>query len=778
MLKSITLNNWRSHGTSTLRFAKGTNIIIGRMGGGKSSVIDAICYALFGTCPAIQNRRLKTTDFIRNRPDEPPQAEVTLVFDHKGSEYIITRRIKRKGVPEAEIRKDGQRMEGPQSERVSDYIHHLIEIDYDLFTRAIYSEQNRIDYFLQLRSGERKRQIDELIGIDKFETVRKNATTAVSRLKTMKADKETFMKTADPAKVRKEIDEHDLKLSELKKEKTAIETDLSSADKKKREMDSSLSVMSKERDAYRKLSEEKSGLQHTLGMLKKDIESAPALGDMGAMKTKLDAAASSKAIIQKDLDALDSSYRSLSSSSGKIQAEEIEAKRKLQKKEELSAKSKSLLGSKKIDDIQKELAELERKGAETLVSLAKETAELSQLENAVKELMKGTAKCPVCDSDLSEQKRGDLLKAKKSAIDKAHANVKEANSAIEGSKRAAQSLKELADNSRRVQDILEQYAGVEEQLKESGIKSASAKKEMDELKARRDELSKRADSAANEYIELAKTFERIAEIDNKKRRMSEISVKLHAIEAGLAKVRFDDKAWDETNRQLKDATVALAEVKGRKEKAVEGEKYVMELISEKTARLQETEKYADDVKRYSAAMEELQVFSNAVVETQYALREELIEAVNQALAEVWTAVYPYSDYSVIKLQPSESDYELVFKVNDEFVSVDGVASGGERALACLALRVAFAMVLTPNLSWLILDEPTHNLDEEAVKTLAETLRDHIPRIVEQTFVITHEENLKEAASGRMFRVRRKESQPEVSEVEELHEASSVTPSLS
>jgi len=184
------------------------------------------------------------------------------------------------------------------------------------------------------------------------------------------------------------------------------------------------------------------------------------------------------------------------------------------------------------------------------------------------------------------------------------------------------------------------------------------------------------------------------------------------------------------------------------------------------------------VRRYSAAIEELQLFSNAVVGTQYALREELIDAVNQALSEVWTAVYPYSDYSVIKLQPSESDYELVFKINDEFVSVDGIASGGERALACLALRVAFAMVLTPNLSWLILDEPTHNLDEEAVKTLAETLREHIPRIVEQTFVITHEENMKEAASGRMFRIRRKESQPEVSEVEELHEAMSTTPSLS
>lgn len=777
MLRSITLNNWRSHGSTTINFSKGTNIIIGRMGGGKSSIIDAICFALFGTCPAIQSRRLKTTDFIRNRPDEQPQAEITLVFDHKGSEYTIIRRIKRKGSSEAEILRDGQRMEGPQSERVSDYIHHLIEIDYDLFTRAIYSEQNRIDYFLSLRSGERKRQIDELIGIDKFETVRKNATTAVSRLKTMKADKEAFMKAADTEKMRREIEEQSAKLSGLSKEKSDMDVDLLSAGAKRSRIEKDISAMSGDRDAYRRLSDEKAGLQHTFSALRKDVESAPAIGNLTEMKSRMEIIAASKTSLQKELDSLDASYRSLSSSAGKLQAEEQEAKRKLQKKEELDSKKRSLLGTKRLDDIQNEMIALEKKGADLLSALARDTAETAQLENAVKELMRGTAKCPVCDSELSEQKRDDLLKTKRGAIEEAHIDAKEANTAIEQSKKAMQSLKNLADNGRRVQDLLEQYLGVEEQLKDSNSKSAAVKKETDNLRLKRDDLSKKVNSVANEYLELAKTFERIAEIDNKKRSMTEISVRIHAIDTDLSRVKFDDKVWDELNGQLKDAMVSLVEVKGKRDRAAEGEKYLSELIRERSSRLKEIEAYSADVKKYSAATEELQIFSNAVVETQYALREELIEAVNQALAEVWTAVYPYSDYSVIQLQPSESDYDLMFKINDDLVSVDGVASGGERALACLALRVAFAMVLTPNLSWLILDEPTHNLDEEAVKTLAETLRDHIPRIVEQTFVITHDENLKEAASGRMFRVRRKESQPEVSEVEELHEAAPVTPSL-
>jgi len=64
------------------------------------------------------------------------------------------------------------------------------------------------------------------------------------------------------------------------------------------------------------------------------------------------------------------------------------------------------------------------------------------------------------------------------------------------------------------------------------------------------------------------------------------------------------------------------------------------------------------------------------------------------------------------------------------------------------------MVLVPNLRWLVLDEPTHNLDSQGIRALAEALHERIPDIVEQTFVITHDENLKDAASARLYRFER------------------------
>jgi DNA repair exonuclease SbcCD ATPase subunit len=92
--------------------------------------------------------------------------------------------------------------------------------------------------------------------------------------------------------------------------------------------------------------------------------------------------------------------------------------------------------------------------------------------------------------------------------------------------------------------------------------------------------------------------------------------------------------------------------------------------------------------------------------------------------------------------------------NGSWVNVDGIASGGERSMAALALRVAFSMAFIPNLRWLILDEPTHNLDTNAIEHLTDALRDRIGIFVEQVFLITHDERVSEGVGGNLYRLER------------------------
>ena len=81
-------------------------------------------------------------------------------------------------------------------------------------------------------------------------------------------------------------------------------------------------------------------------------------------------------------------------------------------------------------------------------------------------------------------------------------------------------------------------------------------------------------------------------------------------------------------------------------------------------------------------------------------------------------------------------------------------SGGERSSVALALKISFSLVLARNLGILILDEPTHNLDETAVSKLSEMMREHLGGLVEQVFLITHNKEMEKAASASLYLLER------------------------
>ncbi|MBI5047070.1 SMC family ATPase, partial [Candidatus Micrarchaeota archaeon] len=183
MLTSIRLINWRSHANTLLEFRKGTNLLVGIMGAGKSSVLEGITFALFGTFPALERRKLKLEDIVRLNE---ASAHVTLTFEWCGLTYRVVRTIeksKKSTSSTAEIFKNDSLVEtGPTA--VSSYLSQLLGLDSDLFTRAIYSEQNNIDHFLNLDPRKRKQELDALLGLDKFEDARTNIVSVISRVKT------------------------------------------------------------------------------------------------------------------------------------------------------------------------------------------------------------------------------------------------------------------------------------------------------------------------------------------------------------------------------------------------------------------------------------------------------------------------------------------------------------------------------------------------------------------------------------------------------------------
>ena len=97
------------------------------------------------------------------------------------------------------------------------------------------------------------------------------------------------------------------------------------------------------------------------------------------------------------------------------------------------------------------------------------------------------------------------------------------------------------------------------------------------------------------------------------------------------------------------------------------------------------------------------------------------------MQDVWLQIYPYGDYPAIRLNAGKDDYLLeaatgCWLTERHWVDLNGIASGGEKSIACLAMRISMSMVIVPNLRWLILDEPTHNIDENGINKLVQSTR--------------------------------------------------------
>jgi DNA repair exonuclease SbcCD ATPase subunit len=163
------------------------------------------------------------------------------------------------------------------------------------------------------------------------------------------------------------------------------------------------------------------------------------------------------------------------------------------------------------------------------------------------------------------------------------------------------------------------------------------------------------------------------------------------------------------------------------------------------------------------------VFENCLSATQIELRTSLLQTINEAMSNIWQSIYPYNDFTDARLNVVDNGYDLeVLSRNKLWTRVEGILSGGERSAAALCIRIAFSLVLTKQLSILILDEPTHNLDETAVLKLSEMLRDSLPELVSQTFIITHDKNLENAASSKVYKINRNKDLDMPSEVEEIN----------
>ncbi len=763
MIEEVRLRNFLSHSETTIKLEEGLNVFVGPNGAGKSSVIDAITFALFG-----EHTRGSSANLVRRGSGG---AEVQVTFSVAGDRYVASRGLEGSGrLLHAELKKlegdppvprilvAGERKK-TDMESVSRYVESILGMGYKELRLASIVQQGELDSILELQPRELKELINRLIGIEDLdrafslsrdvidgfkEVVRKEVGLSVDDVETLEAEmRELSLKEPE---LRSSVESLEARMRELEAMESSIRSELEAMEplRKKAEearvklaslvgyvLQLKASAEMKRRELVAELKEAPSRIElsSTASALERELEEVER--ELEEVGERLASARAAKRLgdgLRSDLDGKEEELRS-------VERELEEVERELAR-----------IGPRNSDALEKELGALKSEVEELAERRGGLRRELENLET-----LRRTGVCPTC----GRSAEGLDLEARRKELDKelqdVEWKVKELYERIRGleeelrAARSAETMKERAAQLRKRAEALRSDVGALRERLASALKEAANLGELEdrkrELEGRRRELEGKLRAArdARAWLE-AKGISGPQDL----RRLEE---ELRSIEELLSRIPEDPRSADPRALALDDHSKGLVQeiVQLMEQAAGYDEKRFSELNSELDRIMREKASVSSELggaratlkqamERRSQLEAKLEVLRRARKYLEIydrirglvfhrdgrlasGLRRWAIEALSEAASE-HIRMFGIG-ISSIQLREEREEVDVECYGQAGRMSVEAM-SGGERVAVALALRFAMArLVGGSRADFIILDEPTANLDSERRRKLVD-----------------------------------------------------------
>lgn len=243
MIRSVRVTNWKGHEELRLSFGEGLNFLVGPNGIGKTSILDAICFALLGDIGA--TAIYKSIDYKNLIRDPERDMEITLTFCPQGrGEYTVRRthsaRTNRKSCT---LVFNNTVLTRRWDEATAELLKLYNTSDLFLRRVILLSEGDTFAYSTQPPGEGLTKHIEDVLGINRMESLRSN-------LKRLKREFDT--------------EAGDWK-AEIKEVRESTEEDK----KRAQQLTDQLEALREERD---KFSENVDALNRQIGALASDIQ--------------------------------------------------------------------------------------------------------------------------------------------------------------------------------------------------------------------------------------------------------------------------------------------------------------------------------------------------------------------------------------------------------------------------------------------------------------------------------------------------------------------------
>lgn len=141
---------------------EGIFLIVGSTGSGKTTIFDAICYALYGK-PNGSDRNVK--DFKSHFASKDTEMFVQLKFEHQGTTYIVHRG---EDTANTNLKSADGTVLAKKSKDTDHFIRDLVGLSLEQFRQIVMIAQGEFKAFLLAKSDEKGKILNTVFGTQKF----------------------------------------------------------------------------------------------------------------------------------------------------------------------------------------------------------------------------------------------------------------------------------------------------------------------------------------------------------------------------------------------------------------------------------------------------------------------------------------------------------------------------------------------------------------------------------------------------------------------------------
>ncbi|WP_324284429.1 SMC family ATPase [Fusobacterium polymorphum] len=412
-------------------------------------------------------------------------------------------------------------------------------------------------------------------------------------------------------------------------------------------------------------------------------------------------------------------------------------------KKNIEEKTQILLEKEIFEDKKKQYFELEKSIKDLELSLKNEEINLKEIELDIKNLgidiQKLIENQEFQNSQMLREKKKELeVELRNLNLDEKRENLKNLLENLEIEK------EKILKNQNSIENNLKEIDEYSKKIKEDTNKNIeSIKSEIKTFENKLDDLK----NPYNEYLKnnvlaedldnlLLKVDKNIKELYSLRTDKNLLKEKVSNLEEKIKNIKIDElkEKYDIIKEELNEINKKL----GSSQEKIENYKKILEKISSQE---EKQKKLLVEFKKLENKFNKASLIRNEVGQMGRAISKYMLSGISNIASVNFNKITGRTER--IEWSNEEKDKYAVYLVGQERKIAFEQLSGGEQVSVAIAIRGTMTEYFT-NSKFMILDEPTNNLDIERKKLLAEYMGEILNNL-EQSIIVTHDDTFREMA---------------------------------